>query len=151
MAFQAHQFTLDDTTRFFNAEAISTATTTNGTTVDLGAANEYARFAVVIDWSGLAVTGTDNEVYRFQLQVSDSSGFTNSMVTAERLLGDKDATGYTYDTPAAGRVVLYSDNVAQFSSTDANSYIAGRYVRLRCVTTGTTPAITVTAWLVPIQ
>jgi hypothetical protein len=72
------------------------------------------------------------------------------MVTAERLLGDKDATGYTYDTPAAGRVVLYADNVSQFSSTDANSYIAGRYMRLRCTTTGTTPAITITAWAVPI-
>jgi hypothetical protein len=151
MAFQTHSLTLDDSTRCFNAEAISTATTVNGTTIDLGAANAYARFAVVIDWTGLAVTGTDNEVYRFQVQVSDSSGFSNAMVTGERLLGDKDATGYTYDTPVAGRVVLYADNVTQFSSSDANSYIAGRYVRLRCTTTGTTPAITLTAWLVPIQ
>lgn len=151
MAFQAHQFTLDDGTRTFNAEAISTAATTNGSTIDFGAANAYARFAVVIDWSGLAVTGTDNEVYRFQLQVSDSSGFTNSMITGEKLLGDKDATGYTYDSPAAGRTVLFADNVAQFSSTDSNGYIAARYVRLRCVTTGTTPAITVSAWILPIQ
>lgn len=150
MAHQCHSFLLDDTNKVFNAQAISSATTTNGSTVDFGAANAYQKFAFVVDFSGLTVAGTNNEVYRFQVQVSDSSGFSNSMVVAERLLGDKDATGYTYDTPAAGRTVVYADNVATFSSTDANSIISARYVRLRCVTTGTSPAVTLNAWLVPM-
>lgn len=151
MAHQAHSVSLDGATQLFTAQAVSTATTTNSSTFDVGAANSYARFGIVLDWSGLEVTGTDNEIYRFQIRISDTSAFTNSMVTAERLLGDKDATGYTYDTPASGRVMLFSDNVAQFSSTDAAGYISARYVRIALITTGTTPNITVNAWLVPIQ
>lgn len=151
MAFQPHSVTLDGATQLFSAQSVSAAATTTSSTFDVGAANAYTRFAIVVDWSGLEVSGTDNEVYRFQVRVSDSTGFTNSMVTAERLLGDKDATGYTYDTPAAGRFMLFADNVAQFSSTDANSYIAARYIRIALITTGTTPNITVNAWVVPIQ
>jgi hypothetical protein len=151
MAHQSHSVSLDGATQLFTAQAVSTATTTNSSTFDVGAANAYARFGIVLDWSGLEVTGTDNELYRFQVRMSDTSAFTNSMCVAERLLGDKDANTQTYDTPAAGRVMMFADNVAQFSSTDANAYIAGRYVRVSLITSGTTPNITVNAWLVPIQ
>ena len=150
MAFKPYDIPLDVNSRFHNATAISSATTTNGTTIDLGAANQYAKFAVVIDYSGLTVAGTNNETYRFKVQISDSSGFSSQHVVAERILGDKDATANTHDTPAAGRVVMFADNVATFSSTDANSIQACRYVRCQIVAGGTSPAVTVSAYLVPM-
>ena len=150
MAFKPYDVTLDNGNRFHNAVTVTTATSTAGTTIDLGAANQFAKFLVVIDYSGLTVSGTDNEVYRFQIQISADSGFSAYTVQAEKLLGDKDATGYTHDTPAAGRTVLYADNVGVLSSTDPNIVAPLRYVRCLMITTGTTPSITVSAWLVPM-
>lgn len=150
MAHQAHSFTLDTAYRSINAVTISSTGTTNGTAIDLGAANQYAKFAVVIDWSGLTVAGSNNETYRFKVQLSDSSGFSTQAVTCEKILGDKDATANTHDTPAAGRAVLFADNVATFSSTDPNTVAACRYVRVQCVAGGTSPAATISAHIVPL-
>lgn len=150
MAFKPYDVTLDNGYRLHNAAAITTATSTNGTTIDLGAANQFARFMIVIDYSGLTVTGADGEVYRFQVQISSDSGHSSYTVQAEKLLGDKDATGYTHDTPASGRTVLYADNVGVLSHTDSNIVAPLRYVRCSCITTGTTPSITISAWLVPM-
>lgn len=150
MAHQAHSLALDTAYRSINAVAISGTGTTSGSTIDLGAAGAYAKFAVVIDWSGLTVAGTNNETYTFRVQVSSDSGFSTVAFTAQRVLGDKDATGATHDTPAAGRLVLFADNVAILSSTDPNTVVACRYVRVQCVAGGTSPAATVTAHIVPL-
>lgn len=150
MAFKGYDVPLDNGMRVFNAQAISTATTTSSTTIDVGAANVFARYMVVIDFSGLTITGTEDETYRFQVQVGSASNFATQAIVAQRILGDKEATFYTHDTPSSGRVVLYCDNVATFSSTDPGSVAPAQYIRLQCVTGGTTPAITVTAWFVPL-
>ena len=152
MAFQTHNLTLDSDLRSMNAVAISTATTTNGTSLDLtGAADAFAKFAVVIDWSGLDFANAD-ELYRIQVQGATATGFGTVYVLEERRLG---ATGAAFNvqpvsTTAVGRVVLYCDNVVSTSSTDANSLSAMRWVRVSCVSSGTSPAITLTAHIVPL-
>lgn len=151
MAFQAYNLTLDSALQLASATAVSTAATTNGTAVDLGvAANSYQRFAVVIDWSGLDAASTD-ELYRMQVQGSTASGFSTAYVLEEKRLGDSSVNLQPVDTTATGRIVLFCDNVAYTSATDANSVAAMQYVRLTCISSGTTPAITYSAWIVPIQ
>jgi hypothetical protein len=158
MAFQCYSLTLDGALQLASATAVSTATTTNGTALDLGgAANNWQRFAVVIDWSGLDVASGD-ELYRFQVQGATASAFSTPYVLAEKRLGADGsspgpATGVNLqpvDTTALGRMVIYCDNVAVTSATDSSSIIATQFVRLTCVSSGTSPAVTFSAWIVPM-
>jgi hypothetical protein len=118
--------------------------------MNFGAANAYARFAVVIDWSAMDVA-SGSELYQFQVQGATTSAFSTAYVLAEKRLGDTTVNLQPVDTTAAGRTVIYCDNVAVTSASDANSLIATQYVRLSCVSSGTTPTVTYSAWLVPIQ
>lgn len=150
MAHQCYSLTLDGALQLANATAVSSATTTNGTAVDIGgAANNWQRFAVVIDWSGMDVAST-NELYQFQVQGATTSAFSTAYVLAEKRLGDSSVNLQPVDTTAAGRAVIYCDNVAVTSASDANSLIATQHVRLSCVSSGTTPAVTYSAWIVPM-
>lgn len=150
MAHQCHNLTLDSNLRTFNAQAIASATTTNGTSIDLtGATDAYAKFAVVIDWSALDVT-TGDETYRFQVQGSTATGFSTKYVLMEKLLGDTSVTLNAVDSPATGRTVIFCDNVAHTSASDGNTMAALRWIRLSCISSGTTPIITVTAHIVPM-
>lgn len=151
MVFQTYNKLLDGALQLANATAVTTATTTNGTAVDLGqAANAYAKFAVVIDWSGLDVAST-NELYQMQVQGSTTSAFSTAYVLEEKRLGDSSVNLQPVDTTALGRVVLFCDNVAVTSATDSSSVAAMQYIRLSCVSSGTTPAITYSAWIVPVS
>ena len=158
MAHQCYSLTLDGALQLANATAVASATTTNGTAVDIGgAANNWQRFAVVIDWSGLDVA-TGDELYRFQVQGATASAFSTPYVLAEKRLGADGgspgpATGVNLqpvDTTALGRMVIYCDNVAVTSATDSSSIISTQWIRLTCVSSGTTPAVTFSAWIVPI-
>ena len=150
MAHQCYSLTLDGALQLASATAVSTATTTNGTAVDIGgAANNWQRFAVVIDWSGLDVANGD-ELYRFQVQGATASAFSTAYVLEERRLGDSSVNLQPVDTTAVGRMVLYVDNVAVTSATDPNSIISTQFVRLTCISSGTSPAVTYSAWIVPI-
>lgn len=158
MAHQCYSLTLDGALQLANATAIASATTVNGTAVDIGgAANNWQRFAVVIDWSGLDVASTD-ELYRFQVQGATASGFGTPYVLAEKRLGvagasPGPATGTNLQpvaTTALGRMVIYCDNVAVTSATDSSSLIATQFIRLSCTSSGTSPAVTYSAWIVPI-
>ena len=159
MVFQTYNKLLDGALQLASATAVSSAATTNGTAVDLGqAANAYAKFAVVIDWSGLDVASAD-ELYRMQVQGSTTSAFSTPYVLEEKRLGavggsPGPATGVNLQpvaTTALGRVVMFVDNVAVTSASDSSSVAAMQYIRLTCVSSGTTPAITYSAWIVPVS
>lgn len=157
MAFQCYSLTLDGALQLASATT-SAGATTNGTAVDIGgAANNWQRFAVVIDWSGLDVASTD-ELYRFQVQGATASAFSTPYVLAEKRLGAAGvspgpATGVNLQPVSStglGRMVIYCDNVAVTSATDSSSIIATQFIRLTCISSGTTPTITYSAWIVPI-
>lgn len=148
MAHQTHSFTLDTAGRTYNAQTLTASA--SGTAIDLtGAADVFAKFAIVIDWSGLDVA-SGNELYRFQVQGATTSAFSTAYVLEEQLFGDTSVTTQPVDTPATGRKILYCDNVAQTSASDANSLAALRWIRLSCIVSGTSPTITVTAHIVPL-
>jgi len=155
MAFQPHNITLDGATQLKDAGLVAAdaAATVGGSAavIDLGAANAYARFAVVIDWTACEVASSD-EVYAVRIQGSVASSFTNAYTLAERRFGDSNVSFNATDTPPSGRCVIYGDNVAHTSATDGNSVEALRYIRLYTDVTGTiATGMNFTAWLVPIQ
>lgn len=151
MAFQTYNLPLDNGFRVWNAAAISSATTTNTNAFDLTGSDSstFSKFAVVLDWSGLTAAGTDT-LYRMRVQVSAASGFSTAYTIEERLLGHATAASQPVNTPATGRVMLYCDNVATTSATDPGSLQGMRYVRVQCISAGTTPTITLTGWIVPL-
>jgi hypothetical protein len=92
------------------------------------------------------------------VQGATASAFSTPYVLAEKRLGAAGgspgpATGVNLQpvaTTALGRMVLYVDNVAVTSASDASSVISTQWIRLTCVSSGTTPAVTYSAWIVPI-
>jgi len=155
MAFQPHNITLDGALQLKDAGLVAAdaAATVGGSAavIDLGAANAYARFAVVIDWTACEVASTD-EVYAVRIQGSTTSSFSAAYTLAERRFGDSSVSFNATDTPPSGRCVIYGDNVAHTSATDGNSVEALRYIRLFTDVSGTiATGMNFTAWLVPIQ
>lgn len=155
MAFQPHNITLDGALQLKDAGLVAAdaAATVGGSAavIDLGAANAYSRFAVVIDWTACEVASGD-EVYAVRIQGSVATSFTNAYTLAERRFGDSSVSFNATDTPPSGRCVLYGDNVAHTSATDGNSVEALRYIRLYTDVSGTiATGMNFSAWLVPIQ
>lgn len=155
MAFQAQNFTLDTATQLKDAGlvAATAAGTVGGSAafVNFGAANAYARFAVVVDWTACEVASGD-ENYQLCLEGATADTFGTAYRLATRGLGDSTVNGQPVDTPPSGRVVIFADNVAMTSATDGNSVIACQFVRIRVVISGTVATgLNYTAWLVPLQ
>lgn len=148
MAFQAHSFTLDGATKLQDAGSVA-ASAASTYSYDMGGANVYGKFAVVIDLASVSV-GTGQYV-QIAVQVSDTSGFSNTYTLSSRFFGDTGSIGAPVDTAPNQRAVMYCDNVACTSATDANSLIAGRYVRLYVTIAGASTTCNFQAWLVPIQ
>lgn len=154
MAFQTHSLTLDGAIQLKDAGLVAAdaAAQVGGSAavIDLGAANSFQKFAVVIDWTACEVA-TGDEVYAVRIQGSTTSAFTNAYTLIERRFGDSSVSFNATDTPPSGRAVLYGDNVAHTSATDGNSVEALRYVRLYTDVTGTiATGMNFSAWLVPI-
>lgn len=155
MAFQPHSITLDGLTQLKDAGLVAAdaAGTVGGNAavIDLGAANAFARFAVVIDWTACEVA-TGDEVYAVRIQGSTTSAFSAVYTLAERRFGDSTVSFNATDTPPSGRCMIYGDNVAHTSATDGNSVEALRYIRLFTDVTGTiATGMNFSAYLVPIQ
>ncbi|MCA3009075.1 MAG: hypothetical protein INH34_11935 [Phycisphaerales bacterium] len=151
MAHQAHNFPIVTELRLKDAGAVnsSAAGTVGGqaAVVDLqqqapgfagnAPAASYARFAVVVDWSACEVDSS-NELYRLEIQGSDSPTFASGVYTlAERRFGHSSVAGSATSTPPSGRLALYADNVACTSATDGSAVRALRYVRCFLTVTGT--------------
>lgn len=135
MAFQCHSLTLDGgldlkTAGLVAADASGSSLSGGVAYVDLtGAANAYAKFAVVIDWTAIDLDG-GNEVYDVQVYGCAATDFTTDFILTSRKFGDSSVTFQGADTPPSGRVVLFADNVAHTSATDGNVVECMRYVRL---------------------
>ena len=156
MAFQAHSLTLDGgldlkTAGLVAADASGAALTGGVASVDLtGAANAYAKFAVVIDWTACEVASGD-EVYDIQIFGCAATNFTTDYILTSRKFGDSSVTFQGVDTPPSGRAVLFADNVAHTSATDGNGVEALRYVRVTVDVTGTiATGMNFTATIVPL-
>jgi hypothetical protein len=119
--------------------------------VDLGAANAYARFAIVIDWTACEVA-TGDEVYTITVEGATATSFSTAYRLASRGFGHSSVNGQPVSTPPSGRVVLFSDNVAITSATDGGSTIAAQFIRVKCVVAGTiATGFNYTAYLVPLK
>lgn len=153
MVFQTHNFTLDSATQLKDAGLVAAdaAGTVSAAAayVDLGADNAYSKFAVVIDWTACEVASGD-EAYHMRVQGSTTSAFSTAYDLAKKSLGDSTTTGQPVDTTPSGRAVIYGDNVACTSASDAGSEIACRYIRIYCDVAGTiATGLNYTAWFVP--
>ena len=154
MVFQTHNFTLDSATQLKDAGlvAASAAATVSSAAAyhDFGAANAYARFAIVIDWTACEVAD-GNEVYTVQVEGATASAFSTVYRLATAKFGDSSVNNQPVDTTPSGRAVIFADNVACTSATDPGSEIACRYVRIYLTVGGTVATgFNYTAWLVPL-
>ena len=154
MVFQTHNFTLDSAIQLKDAGlvAASAAATVSSAAAyaDFGAANAYARFAIVIDWTACEVD-SGNEVYTIQVEGSTATSFSTKYRLATRQFGDSSVNAQPVDTTSSGRAVIFADNVACTSASDPGSEIACQYVRIYCTVGGTVATgFNYTAWLVPL-
>lgn len=179
MAFQAHNYVLDDTL-LLNTQATGSTTGSavvgsNGVTnlvIDLGqqarqyagltgatdtsSAAPYAEFDVVVDWTGCEI-GTGDEIYYVSVEGSMTSNFSTTYNLHKRTLGT--SSDQPHDTPNKGRLVMHCDNVVLTNGADINVgdeygtvYRAMRYVRISVFVSGTvTTGLAYKAWLVPKQ
>lgn len=170
MAFQAHNYVLDDTLKLTAAVTYTAASGTEvaGTvaSIDLGQVAPafnvntssyapFARYAVVVDIGTIDVTigGT----YRIWLEGADTADFlTGRTRLSETFLGSAGNVGTEFDTPANSRRVLYIDNVSYGSSgtSSGTAAKAKRFVRIRFhsfYSSGSASCQILNAWLVPLQ
>lgn len=178
MAFQAHNYVLDDTL-LLNTQATGATTGSvngsNGVTdlvIDLGqqarqyagmtgatdtsSSAAYAEFDVVVDWTGCEI-GTGDEVYYISVDGAMESNFSTTYNLHKRTLGN--GGDQPHDTPNKGRLVMHCDNSVLVNGSDANVgdaygtvYRAMRYVRIRVFVGGTvTTGLAYKAWMVPKQ
>ena len=160
MAYQTHNHTPDDLSRLTaSVTATGNGTFATGTVayLDLGdtppafnvnttSAKPFMRFAVVVDWG--ALTTTTDEGYYLIIEGSNTTNFATTERVGLLLLGVTNTTGNSVITPPNGRGVIYGDNRAFKSATDANSTQTHRYLRFRVVGYGTAPSIVINgAWL----
>ena len=154
MAFQTYNLTLDTATQLKDAGLVAAdaagQVSSAAAYVDLGAANAYAKFAVVIDWTACEVASGD-EVYDIQVQGSTASSFSTKYILASKKFGDSSVTLQPVDTAASGRAVIFCDNVATTSASDPASQIACQYIRVYADVGGTIASgFNYTAWFVPL-
>lgn len=154
MVFQTHNFTLDSATQLKDAGLVAAdaagQVSSAAAYVDLGAANAYSKFAVVIDWTACEVASGD-EAYDIQVQGSTATSFSTKYILASKKLGDSTVTLQPVDTPPSGRIVIFGDNVACTSATDPGSEIACQYIRVYADVAGTiATGINYTAWFIPL-
>lgn len=170
MAFQAHNFTLDDTYKLTAAVSFTAATGVEvaGTvsSIDLGQVAPafnvntssyapYGRFAVVLDWGTIDTTITGS--YLVMIEGAEDSTFSTGKTRLATLtLGSAGQCGYEFDTPSNAREVFYLDNVSlgTTSTSSGTAYETKRFIRIRFVafySAGSANLQVQNAWLVPIQ
>lgn len=176
MAYQSHEFTLDDSLQLNNRTTGNTVNTsivgaTSGGTaivLDLGAQapqyggltgasattspKAYGRFALVIDWAGIQAGAGQFYDMRVQGSVSDPT-FGGAVYTLEQfVVGVAASSGQPVDTAPNCRKVLFFDNSALSSASTGGAPVTCRYIRLSvfCSNGGQTTGWDYKAWLVPL-
>ena len=123
---------------FSDAQAITVdAASTN--VIDLGAVRQIGQgepmgIAILVDVAADFTTG--DETYEFELQTDDSEAFGSAADVHQQLI-------------TAARLTAGSLHVIPLSPSILP--LLERYIRLRYDVSGTTPTITVTAWLTPLN
>lgn len=152
MAHQCTSIALDQATKL--SDLITATAANNRGTVD-GAAQVvdvggYAEFDVVVDWTSIDVADA-TETYEFRVEAATTSAFSSTYIIGRFSVGRTAATGQPVATPSNGRVVLHLDNLAHTSASFSGQQDPLRFIRINCVTGGTTPSITFAAWLTAKQ
>ena len=149
MAHQAQQYMLDDNLLLSAATLVAADAAGSVAYIDLGAANAFAEFDVVVKWTACEVASGD-EKYEFLVQGCEATNFTTEYVLGRAILGDATVTFQPVDTPPAGQIAIHCDNTAHTSATDGASIVACRYVRIYLDVTGSIASgINYSAYLVP--
>lgn len=149
MVFQSQNYTLDDNLLLSAAALVAADAAGSVAYIDLGAANAYAEFDVVLRWTACEVD-TGNEKYDFRVEGSAATAFSTVYVLGQKILGDSSVSFNAVDTAPIGQAVIHCDNVACTSATDGGSLIACRYVRIYLDVSGTiATGINYSAHLVP--
>lgn len=180
MVFQAHNLMLDDTL-LMNER--STGTTTNASIVGATAAGvplvidvqrharayanltgatdnsgpaSFAKFNVVIDWTGMQQVSGNGFIIQLQGHKDDPTFASTVFKLYEKPIGVANYSQLPYDTPTRGRLVLRCDNVVFDNSGGTNLdhgvvYSTCRYIRISvfCSNTAWTTGFAYRAWFVP--
>lgn len=157
MVYQSHDAVLDGALQLKDAglvaataySTVSSSTVTIDLGVDGNSVAPYVKGRIIIDTTAVEVASGD-EVYDFQVAGATASSFaTVYRGMGRKTIGATSPTGLPFATPAAGRHVIYFDNVAM----DTNGLpFACRYLRLQCIVAGTVATgINYTAWMVRDQ
>ena len=127
---------IDSLGRFSNAQAL-TASAASTEYVDLKKASKLGGgkpLAIVISVGTAADTADGNETYAFKIQCDDNSSFSSATDIISRTIAGASLTaGSIHTLPVPPEV-----NVEQ-------------YIRLYATLGGTTPSVTITAWLAPLD
>lgn len=126
---------LDAQLQFSAAQAL-TATAVSDNIIDLGSARQIGigeQFAILLCAIVAADFTTGNETYSVELQTDDNSSFTSATVLSTTAI-------------LASQLTLGAVRVINFPRTGAE-----RYIRLNYVLAGTTPTVTLSAWLQPLD
>jgi hypothetical protein len=153
MAFLGQDYTLDGATQLKDAGLVAAdaAAQVGGAAAyfDVGAANAFCCFDIIIDWTACEVASGD-ELYDIRIQGAEATAFSTAFTLCSRKFGDSSVNFQPVDTSPSGRVVISGNNVAITSATDGNSIIACRYIRVYTDVTGTiATGMNFTAYLVP--
>ncbi|HXH24038.1 MAG TPA: hypothetical protein VNI78_02240 [Vicinamibacterales bacterium] len=129
---------LDAQTLLSDAQAVSAdAVSTN--IIDLGAVRQIGDgnpLAIVICVDVAADATTGDETYSFEVQTDDNSGFASPTTLIDQ------------DIP---RAVLTAGSIHVIPLPTGSNPRLERYLRLNYDVGGTTPSITVTAWVAPLN
>jgi hypothetical protein len=130
-------FTRDALTTF-DTVSVSSATTSYSGSIDLGTTSGRA-FHAVLDVSVLDVSDGD-EVYTLAIQLGDADDFSGATVERAAIrLGDSSQLALNSADSGPGRFVVGVDNVSGGSGF--------RFARLAVTAAGTSPSVTVSAFL----
>lgn len=135
---------VDNHNTFSDAQAL-TETTVSTNLVDLSAARAIGEgnpLAVMITVDVAADAGNNNETYQFTVQTDDNSSFSSPMNLTTILYGA---------LPSIPRAHLAAGSVIVLPLPVLSETTGERYVRVSYTLGGTTPSVTVTAELQPMN
>lgn len=141
---------LDAQLQFSDSQAL-TATALSTNVVDLGAVDRNVMvgepMAVVFNVEVAADQTTGDEDYTFAVEVGSDAGIT----TARKLLGSRAFESGTPDAPAENADLLVAGFKFLIALPPGGLDEAERYIAVRYTLAGTSPTVTVSAHLVPLN
>ena len=130
------------------AAGTTVTATGNSSSVQLGATDSaaFSAFDVIVDVSALDFANAD-ETYTINVAGANAAGFGTKWILGTMRLGTAAHVGQT-NPQRAGRYVIRCTNAITADAADTLFTTAG-YVRLEYTLGGTTPSMTLAAYIVP--